>query len=284
MPASGRSAVKASFWLVAALLVAALAGAGIVILRQRIAISDLEKRLSDRTAQNEQLRARLDQLVPGTGQVPPSRPSTGSPSASAALEHAAALQSVTEANAQAQQLRDSLKRATDQVTQLESRVSDLQTQIATLSAENRRLTITEEDLKKSTGDASQTVATLRAELKANADRLSQLETANSKLRDDIGTGRQSAAQLSQLIAELQDVFRRREMYLNNILRRYKDITEQYRSLAGVLDSRRDREASPVSSVEIGRIQNTLGMAEEDMKQISALNAQASRLEKKLATR
>jgi chromosome segregation ATPase len=284
MPASGRSAVKASFWLVAALLVVALVGAGIVTLRQRIVISDLEKRLSDRTAQNEQLSARLNQLVPGTGQAPPSRPSTGSPSASSALEHAAALQSVTDANAQAQQLRDSLKRTTDQVTQLETRVSDLQAEIATLTAENRRLNLTGEELTKSTGDANQTVETLRAELKNNAGRLAQLETANSKLRDDISTGRQSATQLSQLTAELQDVFRRREMYLNNILRRYKDITEQYRSLAGVLDSRRDREASPVSSVEIGRIQNTLGMAEEDMKQISALNAQASRLEKKLATR
>ena len=71
------------------------------------------------------------------------------------------------------------------------------------------------------------------------------------------------------------------MYLNNILRRYREITEQYHAMAGVLDSRRDREAAPVNNTEISRIQNAISLADEDLKQINALNAQASRLEKKL---
>ena len=74
------------------------------------------------------------------------------------------------------------------------------------------------------------------------------------------------------------------MYLNNILRRYREITEQYRAMSGVLDSRRDREAAPVGSTEIARIQNAIALAEEDLKQIDALNAQAARLEKKLPVR
>jgi hypothetical protein len=74
------------------------------------------------------------------------------------------------------------------------------------------------------------------------------------------------------------------MYLNNILRRYREITEQYRAMSGVLDSRRDREAAPVRSTEIGRIQNAIALAEEDLKQIDALNAQAARIEKKLPSK
>jgi len=38
---------------------------------------------------------------------------------------------------------------------------------------------------------------------------------------------------------------------------------------------------PVSSAEISRIQNAISLAEEDLKQIYALNAQAQRLQKKL---
>ena len=37
----------------------------------------------------------------------------------------------------------------------------------------------------------------------------------------------------------------------------------------------------MGSTEISRIQNSIALAEEDLKQINALNAQASRLEKKL---
>ncbi|PYT26861.1 MAG: hypothetical protein DMG58_21550, partial [Acidobacteria bacterium] len=61
----------------------------------------------------------------------------------------------------------------------------------------------------------------------------------------------------------------------------REITEQYRAMSGVMASRRDRDVAPVGTTEIARIQNAISQAEEDLKQIDALNAQASRLEKKL---
>jgi hypothetical protein len=52
-------------------------------------------------------------------------------------------------------------------------------------------------------------------------------------------------------------------------------------MSGVLDIRCDCAAAPVSGTEIARIQNTIALAEEDLKQINALNAQAQHLQKKL---
>jgi hypothetical protein len=86
--------------------------------------------------------------------------------------------------------------------------------------------------------------------------------------------------MQQNVSDLDGLFRRREMYLNNILRRYREITEQYRALSGV-NASRDHGAATVGSAEISRIQNSIALAEEDLKQISALSAQVSRLEKKL---
>jgi hypothetical protein len=107
-----------------------------------------------------------------------------------------------------------------------------------------------------------------------------LEAANARLKEDAAAGKQSAVLTQQAVSDLESLFRRREMYLNNILRRYKEITEQYRAMSGVRDSR-DGQAAPVSSTEISRIQNTIALAEEDLKQIYALNAQAQRLQRKL---
>jgi chromosome segregation ATPase len=182
---------------------------------------------------------------------------------------------------QVRQLRESLAKSNEDLSRLQAHTADLQSQVEAASAENQRLSSAGQDLKKSLADADQTLESLRAELKRNTDRVAQLEANNARLKDETTAGKQSAAQIGQTMSELQEIFRRREMYLNNILRRYKEITEQYRAMSGVLDSRRDREAAPVSTTEISRIQNAIALAEDDLKQINALNAQSQRLQKKL---
>lgn len=71
-----------------------------------------------------------------------------------------------------------------------------------------------------------------------------------------------------------------------ILGRYRDITEQYRALANLFDNRRGAEGTPGSATvnpgpELARIQSTVGMAEEDLRQLNGLNAQALQLQKRL---
>jgi hypothetical protein len=74
--------------------------------------------------------------------------------------------------------------------------------------------------------------------------------------------------------------------LNSLLSRYKEVTEQYRAFASILENRRGPEGTPGANIsiagpELSRIQNTLTLAEEDLRQLNALNAQALRIQKKL---
>ena len=91
-----------------------------------------------------------------------------------------------------------------------------------------------------------------------------------------------AAELRRVVTSLQDVDRRRDAYLTSIIRRYRDITSQFRAMSGMMDSSRDASSSACSSEALGRIQNTVSQADDDLRQLNELNAQARQLEKKLA--
>jgi len=46
--------------------------------------------------------------------------------------------------------------------------------------------------------------------------------------------------------------------------------------------RQDQQITPWNSAEVSRIESAISSAEDDLRQLDALNAQASLLEKKLA--
>ncbi len=91
-----------------------------------------------------------------------------------------------------------------------------------------------------------------------------------------------AAELGRVVADLQELDRRRDAYLTSIARRYHDITSQFRAMSGMLDSSRDPNASALSGAALTRIQNAISLADDDLRQLNELNAQARQLEKKLA--
>ncbi|MFN7997525.1 MAG: hypothetical protein U0Q18_28160 [Bryobacteraceae bacterium] len=178
-------------------------------------------------------------------------------------------------------LKQSLADANAAVSRLQARADEDEAKIQNLTVDNRRLAASEADLKESLSAANQTVDAVQRELKSKADRVTQVEVAYQKLRDQAGGDSQKLAQFRQLATELQDIHQRRETYLNSILRRYKQITEQYRSMSGVLDSRHN-DAAAGAGVDVARIQDSISMAEEDLRQLNSLNAQALRIQKKLA--
>ena len=158
---------------------------------------------------------------------------------------------------------------------------EAEAQIQNLRLDNKRLAGSEADLQENLAAASQAVDSLQKELKSSRDRVTQVEIAYQKLRDQSGGDAQKITQLQQLAAELQDIHQRREGYLNGILRRYKQITEQYRSMAGVLQTQRT-DAPAAGSADLARIQDSIAMAEEDLRQLNNLDAQARLIQKKMA--
>jgi hypothetical protein len=115
-------------------------------------------------------------------------------------------------------------------------------------------------------------------------RLSALEAENDKLRSDRREDSTHTAQLGSIVASLQDLDRRRDVYLTSIMRRYRDITNQFRATSGMLNSSRDSNSSALSSAALTRIQNAVSQADEDLRQLNELNDQTHQLEKKLANK
>jgi chromosome segregation ATPase len=118
----------------------------------------------------------------------------------------------------------------------------------------------------------------QAESEASRQRSAALEAENAKLRSGASESSARAAELGRVLANLEDVGRRRDSYLTSLQRRYRDITSQLRGMSGMLAS------SPNSGTlneELTRIQNAISQADDDLRQLSELNAQARQLEKKL---
>ena len=280
MPERAKAHKGILIWVAIVLVCAAIAAGSSVIFWQARVISRQQAQLAARAGENADLKRRVDQLTPAPAGNPPPTPEPSAPRLARPQAGTAAAAALPGSEQRTEHLRESLAQATAEVDHLQARVSELQGQVESAAVDNRRLTAAAEESKKTIADAEQTAEMLRTELKANNARIAQLESLNARMKEDAGSGKQSYSQMQQIVSDLDGIFRRREMYLNNILRRYREITEQYRAISGVSASR-DRETASVGSAEISRIQNSIALAEEDLKQISALNAQASRLETKL---
>jgi chromosome segregation ATPase len=139
-----------------------------------------------------------------------------------------------------------------------------------------------EDWQSQLDALKQQLDSAQAESQASRQRLATLEADNTKMKSDNSEGSARAAEFGRVVANLQDLDRRRDAYLTSLMRRYRDITSQFRAMSGMLDSSRDPKSSPLSDGALTRIQNDVSLADDDLRQLSELNAQASKLEKKLA--
>jgi chromosome segregation ATPase len=184
-------------------------------------------------------------------------------------------------------LRDSLWAANQSIADWQAKTAELQTQLDQLREDQKRQTAIESNLNEQLTSSKRLIEVKDAELNAKNEQLAQLETANRKLTADAGVAGQKTSQTLKYSDELQEIYRRRESALNTLISRYKDVTEQYRAFASVLENRRGPEGAggagiSIAGPELARIQNTISMAEEDLRQLNTLNAQAIRVQKKLS--
>jgi len=231
---------------------------------QRKTVVDQSAKVASLEAENKVLRTRLEQVQ---SQAEPAKPQPAAPARLPAPaqtppardDHSAVIEG----------LRKSLEEARVANAELDARITALDAQIASLQTERQRAAAIESETLEKLSVARRETEASQKEALAKDARIAQLEAQARKFRDESGANVKQAAQLTQLAADLQDIFRRRENYISNILTRYKEITEQYRVVA--LDR----------GTDVARIQQALSMAEEDMRQLNSLNARALLIQKKL---
>ena len=183
-----------------------------------------------------------------------------------------------------------IHRLEQELSDARASIKDLQAQITSAGEEHEQALATlnerhrndEADWQSRLDALQKDLDSAQAESEASRQRSAALEAENAKLRNAAGAGSARAAETVRVLADLDELGRRRDSYLTSILRRYRDITSQFRAMSGMLASSRDPNAGALSDAELTRIQNAISQADDDLRQVSELNAQARQLEKKLA--
>lgn len=166
-----------------------------------------------------------------------------------------------------------LSAATASITDLHNRVSDLESSVDRLTTDNKRLTASEAGAKEDLDSTRRVVQAMEAELKTKAERLTQLETAVRRAKEEQAALIQKSTQSTAWLGEFVDINRRRENALTSLQRRYRDLSDQLRALAL-------RPEFP----ELSRLQSTVQSADDDLRQLNTLNTQAQRLTQKLGAK
>lgn len=261
--------------LLALLLVAAAAIAIRGLVRSR---AEQVARLGKVESDNRELSARAGSLARELESLRQRIPAqSGQPAEpTSAHDHKATVDPVEQAKVLIQ-FRDKLASANRSIDSLQARIQELEYTVEKTSEENKRLAASESELKDKLAATNRVLEAVSAELKGKDDRMAQLEAASRRLRDENRASAEKVAQLPKTLRDLEEINRRREQYLNTILRRYRDMTDQYRALAARLEN-------SAAGAELAGIQNTISMTEEDLRQLATLNAQASRIQQKVTSR
>ena len=277
MPQPRRAWVWVSVLAGAACLAVALA----VVSRRSASLAEQAERASRLDAENRELRVRSDELAREIESLRAqlsgleAAPVETAPAARRADLPPSALEAVRSLS----QLRDKFAATTREIEQLRSQTSELEAALARLKEENERLTARENELSENLAGANRLAEALQAEVKSKSDRLAPLELTNQTLRKENQQVVERLSRAAKLTAELEEVNRRREAYLTSILRRYREVTDQYRAIASRLETA--GEASVPGATDLARIQNAISLTEDELRQLQGLNAQAQNLQKKI---
>jgi len=258
--------------LVLALGVALLAAGG-MILRQSRRLAALERQ---QAADAQSLRELREALRQRELQKPPAEAESPAPLG-------AYQATLTKRNVTIEGLNHELDEAQANIKQLQAQLSNSSDERdKALATANDLHQKEREDWQSQLDALKQQLDSAQADSQASRQRLAALEADNAKLKSASSAGSARLAESARVIADLQDLDRRRDAYLTSIMRRYRDITSQFRAMSGMLDTSRDPKSSAFSDAALTRIQNAVSLADEDLRQLTELNAQARQLETKLA--
>ncbi|MDR3699665.1 MAG: hypothetical protein P4L56_08535 [Candidatus Sulfopaludibacter sp.] len=263
---------------------AIVAAAGIVIVRQSARLNAYQQQHSRDLRAIEQLRAPLRQQ-PTPDSASPAMPE-GAPAAARACPGTPEKTEGSGGEAVAGRLQSELDGARASIERLQGQIDgferEKQTAVAAAAATFQQH---EQDLRNRLEALRGQLDTARAEAegaKASRERAASLEAENAKIKNEDGALSARIAEVRKTMSALQDLDRRRDGYLNSILRHSRDIVEQFRAMTGVIDSSRASGSAPFSDVALSRIQNATSQAEDDLRRLNELNAQAHQIENRLA--
>lgn len=229
----------------------------------------LQAEVAARVGEIESLRQQM--MKEGIQPVVASPRAVPVPDESKRLE---AVRSLTQAEQRISQLQAAVSEARERAGQLEA-------QVEKLAGENKQMEESLATLRDDLAGARRVVEVSEEEIRSKAARITQLETAARETRDTRPAEQKKLQDAAAAVRELTEIDRRRENTLQSLQRRFRDISDQYRAFALRLDTNRDNPAAAIP--DVSRIQATVQAAEDEMRQLNALNVQARQAAQKVAS-
>ncbi len=178
-------------------------------------------------------------------------------------------------------LRKKLADATRTIGILDSRVLELMAETASLRQDLQAGAIATAELKQKLDAANQSATSLEARLKTAEERFDKLAAERKKTQPlaALPARRAPTAEEARLETQLEDITRRRDAYIASVLRRYRELANDYRSFGEASTGPNDRDLTSKTGPELMRIRNTIALVEEDLHQLNGLEAQAALVRK-----
>ena len=237
----------------------------------RKSYTEAESRLQTLEDQNNTLRKQLE----ANGM---------SPAVSAPPPHSAATSSSLEAVRRLALIQPQLVDTKAALQALQQRAQQLDSTATQLQSENKRLTAAASEARDEADSLRRLNETIDAELKSKTARADAADTLSRRAQAETGDVKQKLNLTTSILRDLDEIARRRDTYLSNLQRKYRDVNDQLRALTVRLEHYRDSNSAPSFSTDLPRLQSLVQSAEEDLRQVQTLNAQAQRLSQKLETR
>jgi chromosome segregation ATPase len=146
---------------------------------------------------------------------------------------------------------------------------------------DERLQKQQVDLQAQLDDLQKRVQAAQSSSDIARQRSAVLEADNAQLKTDTSTISARAAEVAKIISSLQDLERRRDVYMTSILRRYRDLADEFHAMSGMIDTSHEPGSSACSGAALSRIQTAVNSAEDDLRQMNELSARTQKLQKQL---
>lgn len=241
-------------------------------------------------AENQQLKARIEDLSRAHAASTREADEGGGAGSTRGKRSPRPIEGSSAADLEASRnLQEKLAAANEAASVARARIEEIEKQLSEMREESARLAALNRENEANAASAKLELANRDNELTRKGEQITQMEAANRKASAESGVLAQRAARQAELLKQLQELHRRRESYLNTVVSRYRDITDRYRAYASVLENRRGPEGTPgagisIAGPELGQIQTSITLAEEDLRQLNSLSTQVAKLQKDLSAK
>lgn len=181
--------------------------------------------------------------------------------------------------ATAGQYMKALSEAKSQNDELAKRVVALEQDLAAMRREMERAHESGAELESRQESAQRLIAALQEQVKSKERTLASLEAAYQRYKDANQESSRQIEIVSKTIAGLEDLNRNRLRVLEQASRRMRELGDSLRTMSVRIDT--DSRGQSGMGTDLNRIQSTATMLDDQIAQMTNLNAQAASLEKRL---